>query len=518
MKRRNFIKQASIISGAAPILINGMKLRAIPESRLFELISYNNDNILVLIQLQGGNDGLSTVVPLEYYDQLAPQRSNVIIAENKLLKINDQNAFHPALEGMKNLYDNAKLNIVHSVGYPNQNRSHFRSTDIWTSGSAADEFDSTGWMGKYFDTQYNGFPVGFPNEANPHPIAISMSARTSETCQGIASNYSMGIQDPFALGELDQSFGGTPPDNIYGDELAFIRNLIVQTNEYSEVVVEAAKAGNSIANYPEGNDLAKQLKNVAYLISGGLDTKIYVCTIGGFDTHADQVMDGNAEGGVHANLLSQVSSAIAAFQNDLETLGLEKKVVGMTFSEFGRQIASNSSLGTDHGTAAPLFVFGSCVKPGFTGLNPVIPVQAAGREGVEMQIDFRDVYGTLLEDWFDIPEDDVKNLLYQDYQKLNLISGCESTSTIDIEENLDVEVYPNPFSSHINVRFASVAGHARLSILDVRGVEITVVFSRRIQEGNHDFQINTSNLVSGNYFVRLITDSDQEVWKLVKIK
>ena len=522
MKRRNFLKNTSTLSLAAPALLNGLNILAIPQSRLFELMNLNNDKVLVLIQLQGGNDGLNTVIPLDQYDRLSAVRSNILLPENSLLKIDEKTAFHPAMEGLKNLYNEGQVNIIHSVGYPNQNRSHFRSTDIWTAATAADEFDARGWLGKYFDSQYDNFPTDFPNTETPHPIAITMGPLTSETCQGISANYSLAISDPFALSPLAQGQESTPPDTPYGNELAFIREAIAQTNAYTEVISEIANKGVNMTAYPSGNRLAEQLKNVALLLAGGIQTKIFVCAIGGFDTHASQVEDASVLNGVHANLLTQVSEAVTAFQSDLKQLGLEERVLGMTFSEFGRQIASNLSLGTDHGTAAPLLVFGSCVNPGFIGVNPEIPEELAPQEGVAMQIDFRDVYGSVLMDWFEVPEADVRELIFADFQHLPIIGGCESLSTSTDTEALatqiDISIYPNPFVHNFQVQFNLPTTHARLSLFDARGAELKVVFDKQLPAGFHQFNVETASLPAGNYYLHLRTGEGQLTRKVVKVR
>ena len=507
-----------MLSVGTPLIVNGLNIGILPQSKLYQLMNLENDKVLVLIQLQGGNDGIATLIPLEHYGKLSDVRANLMVPENRLLKLDDETAFHPNCSGMRNLFDEGKLGIVHSVGYPNQNRSHFRSTDIWTSASAADEYDSRGWLGKYFDTQYPGFPEGYPNADTPHPIAITMSSLTSETCQGIASNYSMALNDPFSLTPLSQGQGSQAPDTPYGHELSFIRDAIAQTNAYSDEITDAANSGRSMATYPDTR-LATQLKNVATLISGGLETKIYVCNIGGFDTHANQVVQGDASVGQHANLLEQVSTAITAFQNDLQMLGLEERVIGMTFSEFGRQIASNESLGSDHGTAAPLFIFGSCVQPGFTGVNPEIPDIVAPQEGVAMQIDFRDVYGTVLTDWFQVEEQEVKDLLFEDFNRLPLLKDCHDiTSTEEFETVLEFSAFPNPFTHNVKVEFELPRTHARLSILDARGSEVLVAFDRDLSGGKHRFNLETSSLPAGNYYVRLKSDLGQMTKMIVKVR
>ena len=501
-----------------PLMVNGMNVGILPQSKLYDLMNLENDKVLVLIQLQGGNDGLNTVIPLEFYDRLSGFRPNIILPENRLLKLDDETAFHPNWGGMKNLFDDGKLGVVHSVGYPNQNRSHFRSTDIWTSATAADEYDSRGWLGRYLDTKHPNFPVDYPNSETPDPIAITMSSLVSETCQGVAANFSMALNDPFGLGQLDQGQGSTPPNTPYGVELQFIRDAIAQTNAYSDNILDAANSGNNMVNYADNNRLAQQLKNVALLISGGLQTKVFVCNLGGFDTHANQVQNGDSLAGIHTQLLSYVSDAIETFQTDLSRLGLEERVIGMTFSEFGRQISSNESLGTDHGTAAPLFVFGSCVNPGFLGTNPEIPQSVQPQEGVAMQVDFRDVYGSVLMDWFEVPESSVKDILYEDFEHLPVLRDCTiSTKVEESVVNMDFETYPNPFVQNVKVAFEIPAMHARLSVFDARGSEVLVAFDKNLPSGKHEFNLDTSRLAAGNYYIRLKSKLGHQTKMAVKV-
>lgn len=421
MNRRNFLRTTGAFS--LPAFLGTTGLGAAPAALLEAIASANNDDrVLVLIQLLGGNDGLHTVVPLSQYAELAEVRPNIVLPQNSLIPINSNNAFHPAMGEMANLYSDSKLGVIQAVGYPNQNRSHFRSTDIWTSASAANTVVNTGWLGRQLDLSHPTYPDGYPNNNFPDPLAMIMGNVVTATCQGAVANYSLAVRNPFNFTYIAPG-GDTPiPNNNYGDELAFVRQTIAQSNEYGQVVMDAADAGNSIASYPNTN-LAGQLQNIAYLISGGLQTRIYVATLGGFDTHGDQT-SGNNTTGQHADLLGTLSGAIAAFQDDLEQLGLADRVMGMTFSEFGRQVRSNASNGTDHGNAAPLFVFGNCVQGGTIGTEPVIDTNANNNEGVDFQYDFRDVYGSVLVDWFDLDVSTVQNILYHNFVYLPIIGGC----------------------------------------------------------------------------------------------
>ena len=518
MKRRKFL-QATTTAVGLPIMLNGMGVSAVRKSQLFNFLNTENDKVLVLIQLSGGNDGLSTILPLDQYSNLAAARSNILIPESSALILDDVTGLHPNMAGMKNLYDDAKLTILQSVGYPNQNRSHFRSTDIWTSASPAEEFWTTGWLGRHLDNGHPEFPTGYPNEDHPDPLAITMGTLVSQTCQGVAANYSLALEDPFNLSPLTQGGEDEVPDTYYGDELTFLRQTISQTNAYSEVITTAAENGNNLGNYPDDNRLAQQLKNVALLISGGLGTKIYVVTLGGFDTHANQTEDGDPLSGDHANLLQTLSDAVAAFQEDIQLLGLQERVVGMTFSEFGRRIRSNDSFGTDHGTAAPLMVFGSCVNPGIFGTNPEIPDEVDIQLGVPMQYDFRNVYGSILVDWFEVEQTIVTQLLFDEFEYIPIVNGCampSSTETLAPIEDIALRNYPNPFRRHTTIEFTCKSERVRLSIFDTLGHEVALLFDKTLTAGTHQIAFDAKALPSGTYFCRVqMSAGRQGIVKLV---
>ncbi|HMQ49645.1 MAG TPA: DUF1501 domain-containing protein [Saprospiraceae bacterium] len=519
MKRRTFLRHTGT-AVSIPLLLNGLKLSASPRQAMFRHLNPDNDKVIVLIQLIGGNDGLNCIVPMDQYDNLANARGNILLPENELLYVTDTNFFHPAMLGMKSLYDDAKMRIVQSVGYPNQNRSHFRSLDIWNTGSPAEEAWRTGWFGRYFESLHPSFPTNYPNEEYPHPFAITMASIVSETCQGTASNFSMTLEDPFSLSPLTEGNGSVPPDTPYGEELEFLRISISQTNDYAAMITEAANLGNNIQAYPTDNNLAEYLKTIALLLSGGLQTKVFIVPLGGFDTHANQVEEGKPADGEHAGLLSELSDAVNAFHKDLQALGLGERVVTMTFSEFGRQIKSNESFGTDHGTAAPLMLFGQCVVPGFLGNNPEIPNQVADQEGLAMQYDFRDVYGSVLMDWFEVPEDDVRNLFYQDFQYLPVLQPCSTVNAEKLRlqaEDLQLHVFPSPFQHGAQIRFYSEGAWVKLSLFNSLGSEVRVLTNRRLPVGQHDLRLEGHGLAPGNYYLRLQMDSRQKVVGVVKI-
>ena len=382
MKRRDFFKQTLPATVMLPALINGFSVKAhTAHSALVQAIAWSNtdtDKVLVIIQLNGGNDGLNMVIPIEFYSNYFNARQNIAIPQNKILALNGKPAtgLHPGMKGMQTLYNEGKLNIVQAVGYPTPNFSHFRATDIWMTAADSSDILTSGWTGRYLNVEYPNFPNGYPNSQMPHPLAIQIGSVTSLTLQGPAVNMGMSISDPTSFYNFISGIDDPVPATSWGKELKYIRSVTQQTQQYAAVIKDAAANVPTQGVYPANNDLAAQLKIIARLVKGGLKTRVYMASTGGFDTHSNQVNTIDTTTGTHANLMIRISDAIKAFMDDAKALGIEDRVIGMTFSEFGRRIKSNSSSGTDHGAAAPLFVFGSQVTSGITGKNPLLPTNA----------------------------------------------------------------------------------------------------------------------------------------------
>jgi len=430
MDRRNFLRRAGAFS--LPLLGGVPGVRAAGSSLFSALLPPDSDRVLVLVQLAGGNDGLHTLIPFDQLGELQSVRSNIYMPQSGLKSLTNSLALHSRMGGMQSMFNDGSLSIVQSVGYPLQNRSHFRSTDIWTTASDADIELDTGWLGRHLEVELPGFPSGYPNADHPDPPAISMGSVANATCQGMVTNLSQTVENPFDVTYLAPG-GNTPlPNDNYGEELGFLRVAIEQTNEYGVRIQNAASSGSTDpgAGYPDSR-LARQLQNVVRLISGGLQTKVYIVTMNGYDTHSGQT-DGDNSTGQHANLMGDLSDCLAAFQRDLMLAGLSERVLGMTFSEFGRRIRSNGSRGTDHGTAAPLFVFGNCASGTILGDNPIIDTEVDQNEGVPMQYDFRDIYGSILVDWFEVAEADVRTLLYPGFVYLPVADGCAASLPVDL--------------------------------------------------------------------------------------
>ncbi len=497
--------------------MGGLSVSAMPSRLMESMINGDSDRVLVMIDLLGGNDGLHTFIPLDGYDNLANARQNIILPESQLLSFTDTIGLHPEMSGIQNLYNNGNLSLVQGVGYPNQNRSHFRSEDIWKSASAADEYLSTGWMGRYLDSVFPGYPEDYPNPDCLDPFAVTLGSSISVTCQGAASNFSMAVLNTNNIGGLDTGIEAPLPNDCYGQELGFLVDSFKKSNDYGARMVEAIDAGNSNENLYPGTNLGNQLKTIAKLISGGLQTKIFVVTLGGFDTHADQIDGNDPTKGWHADLLKNLSDSIYAFQEDIKMLGIQDRILGMTFSEFGRKIISNGGLGTDHGSAAPMLLFGSCVGQSVIGDNPQIGTNVDPEEGVAMQYDFRSVYGSVLMDWFEVAETDVVNLLTPDFQYVPVIGNCQITNTREINPIIDAEAFPNPFETNFNLRF-SLEKKAKVAIdlYDVVGKVVQNVSSQTMVSGTHKVFVETHQLASGVYFARIQAGDSVKTMRVVK--
>lgn len=516
MKRRDFVKNLALVSAGTPILINEMKVQSIGKE-LFKIAKNNEDRVLVIIRLNGGNDGLNTVIPRDQYANLTIQRSNVLIPESAVLGLTTEVGLHPVMTGMQSMYNVGKLGIIQNVGYPEQNRSHFRSMDIWSSG-LIDSAPDTGWLGRYFDSNYPNYPTGYPDAAHPDPFAISLGYEVSSTCQGIMSNFCQAVEDPFDVYNL--SSGGSPNDGTYyGDHMEYLTTLINQANAYGSQINDAANNGNTLSTmYDPTNQLAKQLRYVAQMISGGLKTNVYILNMIGFDTHNAQVDPTSTVTGDHADLLKSLSDAIAAFQDDLMLLGLENRVAGMTFSEFGRQIASNASLGTDHGDAAPLFLFGTCLNANIMGTNPTITDTIVNQEGIPLQFDFRDIYASILKDWFEVPTMEIQSFFEHTVQYYPILNACNVGLE---EEELTVAkalVYPNPATSHAKIRFIAENEWVKVDVFDIQHRKVLAVYDGNLTQGEHNISMRIEDLPAGEYIVQIKKESGLVHSKLMKVK
>ncbi|MEO6583580.1 MAG: DUF1501 domain-containing protein [Ferruginibacter sp.] len=523
MKRRDFLR-TTLPAAVLPSVINGFSLKSFAaDSPLAQLLGggTENDHVLVIVQLQGGNDGLNMVIPVDNYSAYYNARSNVAIAQNKVLALqgNAKTGLHPAMTGMQAMYNNGRLGIVQSVGYPQPNFSHFRATDIWMTASDSTQVVNNGWGGRYLDYEYPNFPNGYPNSSMPDPLGIQIGSVTSLLFQGPSVSMGMSLSNPTSFYNLISGVEDPAPNTPAGKELKYIRLVAKQTSQYADVVKTAALQVTAQNPYPANNSLADQLKIVARLVKGGLKTKIYMVSYGGFDTHSLQATTTDTSTGSHATLLKNVSDAIKAFQDDLAFLGVEKRVMGLTFSEFGRRIKSNSSFGTDHGAAAPMFVFGYYANQNVHGTNPAIPATVTVNDNIPMQYDFRSVYATLLQDWLCVKTEDLNQVMLRNFQSLPLIQSAACSPLLPNTSGITlVDIYPNPFTSSTTIRFKSAGGHTLIQIIDTTGRVLTTLIDKEMSAGNYTVTFNSGQLPVGVYYARFQNGAVQQVSSMMKVR
>ena len=526
MRRRDFLYN-TVPAFLAPTVMDGYAFSSVQNNpmldRLLQL-SGDSDNVLVLIQLNGGNDGLNMVIPKSNYSGYLNARSNIAIPENKILALNGYAAtgLHPAMTGLQSLFNDGKLSIIQSVGYPSPNFSHFRATDIWMSGSDSNQVVNSGWAGRYLSDLNPNFPIGYPNSSMPDPLAIQIGSVSSLITQGPSVGLGLSITNPTSFYNLVGGIQEPAPATPAGKELSYIRNIAQQTQQYATVIKAAAAKVTQQSTYPTNNSLADQLKIVARLIKGGLKTKIYLVNLGGFDTHAQQVVVVDQTTGNHANLLKTVSEGIKSFMDDCSFLGIDQRVMGLTFSEFGRRIKSNSSNGTDHGAAAPVFVFGGKVQSGVLGNNPTIATNVTANDNIPHQYDFRSVYASILQDWFCANPTTLQNTMLKNFQTLPLVQNGVCSTSINTINQMSADTlisnYPNPFVNSTVIRYKSAGGHTLVQIMDTTGRVIANLTDKEVAVGTYSITFDSKNLPAGVYYMRLQNGAIQQVKSILKVR
>ena len=362
------------------------------------------NKVIVILQLSGGNDGLNTVIPVRN-DLYYKSRPKLGITRGKALSVTDEAGLHPALTGFKELFDDGSLAILNNVGYPNPDRSHFRSMDIWHSASQSNEYWANGWVGRYLDAQCNGCDK--PTQAIEIDDVLSLALK-GENIKGIA------MKDPRRLfGTANEKFfrdirknhsnepGEQPVDYLY--------KTMAETLSSADYIFQQSKMHPTNAEYPK-TDLGNSLKTIASLIFSEINTKVYYVSLGSFDTHINQ--DAQQQ-----RLFTEMNGAVKAFVKDLKTQHRFDDVMLFTFSEFGRRVNQNASNGTDHGTANNMFLVSGGLKQ--KGVLNAMPDLSDLNEGdLKYNVDFKNVYATVLKKWLNA---DDKLILGKKYEYLNFI-------------------------------------------------------------------------------------------------
>jgi uncharacterized protein (DUF1501 family) len=557
-----------------PMILGGIPIRTMAENSLTRMASQNTNNrVLVILQMHGGNDGLNAVIPYTDYDQYYSKRPNIAIpiknSARKMIRLDTtlpsdaQVGLHPDMIGMKDLYDRGQMGIVQGVSYKNNNGSHFRGRDISFMGGSFDDYYSSGWVGRYLQKEVAPkiYPDDFPNLEMEDPLAIEMGNDVSLIFhQPDNIPTSVSINDPEGFDALVKQLEGFKDNGVdprgyppaalvnspYGKEISWILGLEQKSKDYAERLAEVyarAKDANELSppvtyprvypfNAPAGslrNPLSRQLEIVAKLLDGGgkgVNTKVFMVKIGGFDTHADQVESYDPTMGTHAALMYHISSAMQAFQNDLKARGLDDRVLTVTTSEFGRRIGSNDSYGTDHGTGGPMYLFGKGVQPGVIGKVPDLT-----KENVEMQYDYRQVYASILRDWMLVDESVINDSVF----KANYFTGRNEDDTADfqnitvankiitgVENNFIanrfglIGCYPNPANESTTITFKmNNTNHVNLSLLDNSGRVVKTLLNEQREEGEHSVSVTVADLPAGIYLYKLKTGFLNETKKMI---
>ena len=539
MKRRNFIKLTSTASAIS--LFPNQIANALNISKNYINCDINNRK-LVLIYLKGGNDGLNTVIPLNQYDIYSNLRPTIKVPDTGLnsfinldLSLNDnqQIGLHPSLIGFKNLYDSGFLRIIQAVGYPSQNRSHFTSTDIYNTGNDGNSWlngdGRSGWIGRFIESYYydllqQNFPIGVEIGSKAGSLGF-----LGEHEHGLSINIEG--QDAGGFYSVLSGLGGEAPSYIpeshYGEELQYIIDNDQISTLYSQAISSAFNNGNNSVTYDD-SDLSNQLKTVARLISGGLQSKIYLVKLNGFDTHNSQVQSQNDIQGDHNDLLIELNNAVSSFIQDISSQGFQNDVVGLTFSEFGRKAKENGNLGTDHGEIAPMFVFGSSINGGVTGENPDLN-EATIENNWQLktfQYDFRETLGTLLQDYLGADNNAIDSTFFNNSlnesfteNKINELIKPEFsvdqncyTNTLNnpILEQNTFRITPNPFVDQIKISSSKFLNNFNYSIYDLN--------SREVKHGksSNGKSIKLNYLENGIYILELKYGNKIETHKIIK--
>lgn len=564
MKRRNFIKKIGFAAGA-PIAFHGVPLQVLASHQDVQNLAAQstNDRVLIILQMHGGNDGLNTVIPLSNYDEYYSRRANIaipykvgnraLIPLDSTVEAQDQVGVHPDMHDFKRLYDGGKAAVFQGVSYENNNGSHFRGRDIWFMGGDADEYLSSGWIGRYLGKEYEplSYPTDFPTEEMPDPLALEMGNDVSLLFHqdgNIPTSISLGGSPGGLANLIDQLEGfddegidprGNPPNFLnnspYGQEMNWILGLEDKSETYiKRLAAIYDSAADTSVTYPETypfnsptgakrNPLTNQLKLVARLLAGGVKTKVFLVKMGGFDTHASQVENNDPTMGVHAALLYHISSAMRAFQSDLRSRGIEDRVLTLSMSEFGRRVGSNGSYGSDHGTGGPVMMFGSGVKPGIYGTVPDV-----SKSNVSLQFDYRQIYANILHEWMGVDKSIVSNdIFFKDfidgpnpnggnYEPMDLIKEVILGEQDYVKAKYHISsIYPNPASNYTQANImVNNYQDVNVQLINVRGSIVSQI-NRRIAPGEHSFSFVLDGLSPGFYFIKAKSEMLNDTKRLI---
>jgi len=502
--RRDFLSATGLL-GAGSFLLNNLPVRAFQPSPLLASLAASggsNDRVLVLIRLDGGNDALNTVVERgsSFYYNLRPTLG---IPDNQLWALSPQYGMPLYTNALQPLWNDGMMKVIFNVGYEPPNYSHFRSSDIIASASDPDVKENTGWMGRFLSNEYAAFLEAPPTI----PPALNIGVQSNLVFQSAGINMALSVSSPqefYQIAQTGQLYPTAGLDALPRDlELAFVRQTANSAFRYAKTIQEAYSSGKNQVTYPTAleNPLAEQMAIIARLIKGNLGTRIFMVEITGFDTHV-------AQKNMHQLLLTQVATAVRSFYDDLAfgNSGLEKKVLGMTFSEFGRSIYENGSFGTDHGWGTHTLLFGGDIGNGFEGqyqdMSNPDPVGDPPNS-----VDFRSIYATVLQNWLGNTPDLSNFVMGKSFPTIpNLVPGIAPALG---DNNQCALLGHNPHTGAAgtyDIKFSMMQnGPVRLQILDKAGHVIRTLIDAYQNKGSHTFHFKPAEwfVAPGVYQYRL---------------
>ncbi len=508
--RRTFL-QTTGIAGGIGLGLGGFSISALATSSEAWITGGNENRILVLIRLKGGNDGLNMIVPVFDYGTYKANRPTIAISQSDLIGLdsNQMYAMPKSMAKLKPLWDQGAMKVLLSVGYPDHNLSHFTSSDIWNSANPEIDSDvnKSGWLGRYL---LNGRP-DYLNNLPEVPGAIKVSSGSSITFQNPDRiDLAVNFNTPDKLIEVAEKgyvydTVNLPDDCYYGEQIGFLRSVLNITYKYAPNISKAYTDASNAVSYSD-NELSRQLAIVARLIKGGLGTRLYMVTLDGFDTHENQNVQ-------HPRLMRDISAAISEFYDDLNASGKAEDVLSMTFSEFGRRIRENEG-GTDHGTAAPVMFFGPALDGhDLLGKNPDLhDMDAAGN--LKFETDFRSIYATLLESWLCINASDVDTILGDTFERIpELGFSCSGTNHVTQALIQNIKHQARLLSNGCcNIVYElSRPGAVTLDIFTIMGQKVATLVNEYQQEGVHEAVFVSPNAGSNGALYHYRIQSGNEI-------
>ena len=498
--RRSFLQTLGLGGAGATLMMNGIPMAfGQPTPLSTALGKADSGRILLIVRLQGGNDGLNTIVPIYDYDSYANARPTLKHELTDIYKLSNDFGIPKYLQNpLEPIWEGGCMKVVHGTGYENQNLSHFTGTDNMSRGTD-DDLVETGVYGRYFESIYPDYLLNLPDA----PPAVQIGGVGDIIFTGTESNFAFTIANTRQLEQIASSGNlfdvADVPDCTRGSQLRFVRGVLNATLKYSGVIKEAAASQTNTVEFPDSN-LGRALSIISRTIQAGMGTCVYMVNLNGFDTHANQPEK-------HQELLTNISESISAFYRDLEPSGRDRDVLTMTFSEFGRRVRENGSNGTDHGKAAPMLLFGPALNgSGFVGEHPSLTDLDRGGNLKHTQ-DYIDVYGTVLQEWLCIDPSVINESIPRPYTPIDLGFDCSSSVTNHdyiVRENFEhLAIYDQGrVSIRINNNFQD---SYKISLYNILGQHSGVLYDDVLEPGQYDISISDQlpHLTAGVYIYNI---------------